>query len=109
MNVFDCLPARGNMNKLPTHEFNTIVVGSVLLAINAGFINVVAMAGVFPGVTVSHVTGSVSRIAISVFNNDMQTCALVTSIVISFVFGSFIGGYLVGDSKFKLNGCRMLN
>ena len=37
------------MNNLPAKEFNTIVIGGVMLAANAGFINVVSMAGVFPG------------------------------------------------------------
>jgi uncharacterized membrane protein YoaK (UPF0700 family) len=90
------------MNNLSAKEFQLIVTGGVILAANAGFINVVSMAGVFPGVTVSHVTGSVSRIALSLFNEDFETMALVLSIVISYMFGSFIAGYLVGDGKFKI-------
>ena len=97
------------MNQLPAKEFNTIVGGGVLLAINAGYINVVAMAGVFPGVTISHVTGSVSRIGISLYRQDYETFALVASIVISFMFGSFVSGYLVGDSKFKLGSISNCN
>ena len=38
------------MNSLPEKEFITIVAGGVALAANAGFINVVSMAGVFPGI-----------------------------------------------------------
>ncbi|KAI8909558.1 hypothetical protein EDD86DRAFT_190535 [Gorgonomyces haynaldii] len=87
------------MNNLPAREFNTIVVGGVLLAANAGYINVVSMAGI----TVSHVTGSVSRIGMSVFNGDFDTFALVGSVVICFMFGCFISGYLVGDTKFRLS------
>jgi uncharacterized membrane protein YoaK (UPF0700 family) len=89
------------MNNLAEKEFNIIVLGASLLAANAGFINVVTLQGVF-SVTVSHVTGTVSRIAISLFNGDFATLAMVTSILISFMFGAFVSGYMVGDSKFQL-------
>ncbi|KAI8616172.1 hypothetical protein BC830DRAFT_1055392, partial [Chytriomyces sp. MP71] len=89
------------MNNFAQKEFNTIVAGSCILAMNAGFINVVTLAGVF-SVTVSHVTGNVSRVAISIFNGDLTTFSLVTSILFSFMFGAFISGYLVGDAKFVL-------
>ncbi|KAI9338256.1 hypothetical protein BDR26DRAFT_821478 [Obelidium mucronatum] len=89
------------MNNFAQKEFNTIVAGSCILAMNAGFINVVTLAGVF-SVTVSHVTGNVSRIAISIFQGDITTLSLVTSILFSFMFGAFISGYMVGDGKFVL-------
>jgi hypothetical protein len=44
-----------NMNNLPPKEFNTIVAGGTLLAANAGFINAVSMAGVFPGIKGSRI------------------------------------------------------
>jgi uncharacterized membrane protein YoaK (UPF0700 family) len=91
------------MNNLPAKEFYTIVSGSVLLAFNAGFINVISYAGVF-SVTVSHVTGNVSRIAVLLYKEDFESLALVASIIISFMFGSFVSGYAVGDNKFKLGG-----
>ncbi|EGF76725.1 hypothetical protein BATDEDRAFT_28338 [Batrachochytrium dendrobatidis JAM81] len=86
------------MNNLPEREFHTIVAGGVALAANAGFINVVSMAGV----TVSHVTGSVSRVAISAVQQDWETFLLVVSIIVSFTFGSFMAGFIVGDNRFKL-------
>ncbi|KAJ3029148.1 UNVERIFIED_CONTAM: hypothetical protein HDU68_012917 [Siphonaria sp. JEL0065] len=89
------------MNNFAQKEFNTIVAGSCILAMNAGFINVVTLAGVF-SVTVSHVTGNVSRIAISIFAGDVTSLILVTSILFSFMFGAFISGYMVGDGKFVL-------
>jgi len=42
------------MNNIAQREFWSIVIGGTLLSINAGFINVVTLAGVF-SVTVSHV------------------------------------------------------
>ncbi|KAJ3270450.1 hypothetical protein HDV01_007810 [Terramyces sp. JEL0728] len=86
------------MNNLPAKEFYTIVAGGALLAANAGYINVVSMAGV----TVSHVTGLVSRVAISTFAEDFETFVLVTSVLVSFMFGCFIAGFIVGDHKFTL-------
>ncbi|EGF81386.1 hypothetical protein BATDEDRAFT_23779 [Batrachochytrium dendrobatidis JAM81] len=86
------------MNNLPEREFHTIVAGGVALAANASFINVVSMAGV----TVSHVTGSVSRVAISAVQQDWETFLLVVSIIVSFTFGSFMAGFIVGDNRFKL-------
>ncbi|KAI9365965.1 hypothetical protein DFJ73DRAFT_806450 [Zopfochytrium polystomum] len=89
------------MNNLAQKEFYTIVAGAAILAANAGFINVVTLAGAF-SVTVSHVTGNVSRIAMGVTQFDLTTLSTVTSILFSFMFGSFIAGYLVGDHKFQL-------
>ncbi|KAJ3055526.1 hypothetical protein HK097_010213 [Rhizophlyctis rosea] len=89
------------MNNFATREFYSIVIGGSLLAANAGFINVVTLAGVF-SVTVSHLTGNVSRIAIALFQADITTLMLITSIIFSFGFGSFVAGYMVGDSKFRL-------
>ncbi|KAJ3071802.1 hypothetical protein HDU98_004770 [Podochytrium sp. JEL0797] len=89
------------MNSFAQREFNTIVAGACILTMNAGFINVVTLDGVF-SVTVSHVTGNVSRIAISLASGDLTTLSLVLSILFSFMFGSFISGYIVGDAKFVL-------
>ncbi|KAJ3314481.1 hypothetical protein HDU76_002405 [Blyttiomyces sp. JEL0837] len=89
------------MNNFAQKEFYTIVAGASILAANAGFINVVAMAGVF-SVTVSHVTGTVSRIGISLVQGDITTLSMVVSIILSFMFGAFIAGYMVGDHKFQL-------
>ncbi|KAI9094716.1 hypothetical protein DFS34DRAFT_561350, partial [Phlyctochytrium arcticum] len=89
------------MNSFAEREFNSIVIGGSVLALNAGFINVVTLAGVFT-VTVSHHTGNVSRIAISLLNGDLTTLALVSSIILSYMFGSFVAGFMVGDNKFRL-------
>ncbi|TPX49211.1 hypothetical protein SeMB42_g01332 [Synchytrium endobioticum] len=89
------------MDKFVNKEFYTIVAGACMLAGNAGFINVVTLAGVF-SVTVSHLTGNVSRIAIALYNADVTTIALVVSIIVSFMFGAFVAGFMIGDTKFRL-------
>ncbi|KAJ3219624.1 hypothetical protein HDU67_000112 [Dinochytrium kinnereticum] len=89
------------MNQFAQKEFYSIVVGASILAANAGYINVVTLAGVF-SVTVSHVTGNVSKVAISLITGDVTMLAVVTSILFSFMFGAFVAGYMVGDHKFQL-------
>ncbi|KAI9017791.1 hypothetical protein BC832DRAFT_570051 [Gaertneriomyces semiglobifer] len=89
------------MNSFASNEFNAIVIGGSILALNAGFINVVTLAGVF-SVTVSHHTGNVSRIAIALFQADLASLALIVSIIFSYMFGAFIAGFMVGDNKFRL-------
>lgn len=89
------------MNKLETREFYAIVLGGSILSFNAAYINVCAMAGAYSA-TVSHVTGNITRMGISVFNEDLTIFALVASIVGAFMFGSFVAGFMVGDSKFRL-------
>ncbi|KAJ3098939.1 hypothetical protein HDU97_003576 [Phlyctochytrium planicorne] len=89
------------MNNFAQKEFYSIVVGASVLAANAGYINVVTLAGVF-SVTVSHVTGNVSKVAIAMITGDVTMFAVVTSILFSFMFGAFVAGYMVGDHKFQL-------
>ncbi|KAJ3191877.1 hypothetical protein HK101_007327 [Irineochytrium annulatum] len=89
------------MNNFAQKEFYSIVVGSCVLAANAGFINVVTLTGLF-SVTVSHVTGNVSKVAIALYNADATNLAVVSSIIFSFMFGSFVAGFMVGDHKFQL-------
>lgn len=89
------------MNNFAAKEFWSIVVGGSMLAVNAGFINVVTLAGLFQ-VPVSHVTGNVSKVAIFIFQEDFTNFILITSILFSFMFGSFIAGIVVGDNKFRL-------
>lgn len=89
------------MDKLAVKEFYSIVLGGSILCFNAGFINVITMAGVYSA-TVSHVTGNITRIAIAIFQEDLTIFALVSSIVGSFMFGSFVSGFLIGDARFRL-------
>ena len=89
------------MNNLALKEFYAVTFGGTVLCFNAGFINVVTLAGSYSA-TVSHVTGNITRMAISMFQEDPTTLALVTAIVFSYTLGSFLAGFLVGDSRFQL-------
>ncbi|KAI8853245.1 hypothetical protein BC829DRAFT_383177 [Chytridium lagenaria] len=89
------------MNNFAQEEFYSIVIGASILSANAGYINVVTLAGVF-SITVSHVTGTLSTIAINTITLDIPTLSISISILISFMLGSFVAGYMVGDHKFQL-------
>lgn len=89
------------MNSFVEKEFWTLVIGGSILAMNSGFINVVALAGVFSS-TVSHTTGNVTRLAILYSQHDYIGVLNDLLTVLSFIFGSFVSGLMVGDSKYKL-------
>lgn len=89
------------MHTFAAKEFWSIVLGGSILAVNAGFINVVALAGAF-SVTVSHVTGNISKMSITLLTGGTNESILILSILLSFVFGSFVAGFMVGDNKFRL-------
>ena len=89
------------MNNLAVKEFYSVVIGGSILCFNSGFINLITLAGSYSA-TVSHVTGNITRMSIAIFQEDLTVFALVSSIVFSFMFGSFVAGFLVGDSRFRL-------
>jgi uncharacterized membrane protein YoaK (UPF0700 family) len=63
------------MNNLAKNEFYAIILGGSVLSFNAAYINVCSMAGSYSA-TVSHVTGNITRIGISIFNEDLTVFAL---------------------------------
>ncbi|KAJ1561562.1 hypothetical protein HK096_004223 [Nowakowskiella sp. JEL0078] len=106
------------MNNLAEKEFYTVVVGASVLALNAGVINgevtlqiqfnnlnrkfsAISMAGPL-NVAVAHVTGNLTKLAIGITELNGDVVLAVASIVVCFMFGSFMGGFIVGDSKFRL-------
>ena len=78
-----------------------ILAGSVLLALNAGFINSVALLS-FANNAVSHVTGTVTLVANALAAGDWSFLIYTGSIVLSFVVGAILSGIVVGDEALKL-------
>jgi uncharacterized membrane protein YoaK (UPF0700 family) len=89
-----------SMNDLPRREFWTVVTAGFLLAINAGFINASTMVGLF-GTTVSHVTGTLTRIGVKSVQGEFDIVLRETCILLGFTFGAFVGGIILRNSKFK--------
>lgn len=78
-----------------------ILAGSVLLALNAGFINSVALLS-FANNAVSHVTGTVTLVANALAAGDWAFLWYTGSIVLSFLAGAIMSGIVVGDEALQL-------
>jgi uncharacterized membrane protein YoaK (UPF0700 family) len=81
-------------------EFAAIIIGGCLLSFNAGFINAVTLA--ISGLTVSHVTGDITKAALAVNQGDSFNFWMNTAIVLLFIFGSMLSGILIPYSSFHL-------
>lgn len=78
-----------------------IQFGAFMLAVNAGMINVLGLISLLHQ-SVSHMTGNVSLIAVSLFEHDFSSVAFLILILVSYVLGSSFSGYILGNSAFKL-------
>ena len=78
-----------------------IILGSVLLALNAGFINSVALLS-FANNAVSHVTGTATIAADALVRGHWQTLANTGLIVICFLLGAIISGAIVGNEALRM-------
>lgn len=52
--------------------------------------------------TVAHVTGNTTKLAIQAFELQWKNFFISGAIILAFMFGSFVSGFIIGDSKFKL-------
>lgn len=78
-----------------------VFIWMVLLTALAGFINAVAIK--YFSTTVSHVTGLISNIAISLMNGDWKSWLLLSLVVISFLVGAIVSGFVAGERIFYLH------
>ena len=74
----------------------------IILAHLAGFINTVSVF-CFSGMTVSHVTGLLSKLAVSIITLDMDACLQLLSIVSAFFVGAVAAGIATGERAFYLH------
>ncbi|KAI9221605.1 hypothetical protein BC828DRAFT_366082 [Blastocladiella britannica] len=89
------------LDKFATREFYTVVIGGTILATLAGFINAVTMAGAYK-VTVSHVTGHTTRMALSLVNGDTYTAGNVGCLALFYFLGSVTSGITIDSTRFQL-------
>ena len=85
------------LQKLPTW----IQIGTFLLAVNAGMINVLGLFTVLHQ-AVSHMTGNISLISMALIEHDWSNIAYLTAVVLSYVLGSFYSGWILGNSELIL-------
>ncbi len=77
-----------------------IRIGGGVLAFSAGCINSTALVG-FTHLSASHVTGNVSLFATAIANLDFKMLAMVCAVLLSFLAGSVISGFVVGNTHLK--------
>lgn len=82
--------------KLP----NWILYGGCVLAFNAGIVNSTALVG-FTHLSASHVTGNVTLFATAFAQQDFATLAMICLVLLSFLFGSVISGFVVGSTALQ--------
>lgn len=73
----------------------------VILAFSAGIINAVFVFGC-DGMTVSHVTGLISRFAISVASGELTGCLDVLFVILAFFAGAVVAGIVTGQRAFHM-------
>ena len=78
-----------------------VLAGSVMLALNAGFINSVALLS-FANNAVSHVTGTATIAADALVSGRSEVLFHTASILRSFVIGAIISGIIVGNEALQL-------
>lgn len=78
-----------------------VFAGSVLLALNAGFINSVALLS-FVNNAVSHVTGTATIAAEALTRHDWQLLWHTGAIILSFIAGAMVSGLVIGNEALKL-------
>lgn len=83
-----------------TSQIYRYMLGGFILAINAGFINTIAVMSAF-NQPVSHLTGITSNLAISLMDNQAKIMPLVLSIL-CFVSGSAISGLIIDSTQLRL-------
>ena len=81
---------------------NWIQLSVFLLALNAGMVNVLGLITVLHQ-SVSHMTGNVSMLAMSLADWQPEYFVYLNLVVLCFILGSFISGLILSDSHVGLN------
>ncbi len=84
-------------DKIPTW----VLIGAVVLAFCAGILNTTALMG-YTHISVSHVTGNVSQVAVSALAGDWETLRLFLISIAAFWFGSVLSGMIIGSSELNV-------
>ena len=77
-----------------------VFFGAALLAMTAGYVNVV-MLGFF-AVPVSHMSGAVSQLGIDLASFALNDLMLISSITVGFFCGAFLSGLILRDMSFRM-------
>jgi len=89
---------------LPVHErpdFYLMILAGCIMSFQAGFINVISI--LKTGVTISHNTGSSSKLGISIGNIDKNGALLGGGLILSFLAGGTLIGFFIRKQVFDFN------
>ena len=78
-----------------------IQLGAFFLAVNAGIINVLGLVTVLHQ-SVSHMTGNVSILAMSIIDWKPEAIIFLFLVILCYLIGSFYSGLILGNSHFRL-------
>ncbi len=78
-----------------------VEAGALLLSLIAGFVNAVGLLG-FDHQAVSHLSGTVTLLGTQLISSSLQTVLHLLGILLSFLIGSAIAGFLLPSSTLKL-------
>lgn len=78
-----------------------VEVGAFILALVAGFVNAIALMG-FEHQSVSHLSGTATLLGVSVFSGSWQQILHLLGVIIAFLVGSSVAGFLLHGSSLKL-------
>ena len=78
-----------------------VEIGAFILALVAGFVNAVGLLS-FEHQSVSHLSGTATLLGTSFLSESLQTILHLLGILLSFLFGSIIAGFLLHGSTLKL-------
>jgi len=85
------------ISKLP----KWVEYGAFILALVAGFVNAIGLLS-FEHQSVSHLSGTATLLGTSFLNASFQSAIHLLGILLSFLFGSIIAGFLLHGSTLKL-------
>ena len=78
---------------------NWVLAGAIFLSFSAGYINAI---GLFHQTPITHVTGSVSQVAINLENGQFVRALHFAAMIFAFFVGCVVSGFVVQDSVLKL-------
>jgi uncharacterized membrane protein YoaK (UPF0700 family) len=78
-----------------------VELGAFILALNAGYVNAVGVLG-FQHQSVSHLSGTATLLGTSILNSSSQNILHLSGVLLSFLVGSSIAGFLLHGPTLKL-------
>lgn len=76
-----------------------VLAGAIFLSFSAGYINAIGVAHLTP---ITHVTGSVSQVAINLESGQFARALHFAALIFTFFVGCVVSGFVVQDSVLKL-------